>query len=136
LWFPNKILIERSWREGNGSLMKRSLIFPRLVGWLSLANMLGFVTLIGFVSLTDWMGSDWLRSFSEKISVPLLLVLTFPLVTPFMVSNTGGPTWGDVIMLPAMIVINAYLWGYCVAWILKRFGIVGKGDSSDVPHSE
>ncbi|MDG2390141.1 MAG: hypothetical protein P8M30_12565 [Planctomycetaceae bacterium] len=111
--------------------MKRSLIFPSLSGWISLANMLAIVMLIGLFALIEWLDSDWLTSTSEQIGLVLLLVLTFPLATPVMVPNTCGPTWGDVIMIPLMIVLNAYLWGYCVAWTLNRWGIVSNGHDSD-----
>lgn len=90
--------------------MKKSWIVPNLGGWLSIANLVSFLTLIGLEMTFD---------VPEPLFVVLLLGLTAPIAFYWMLPAGHGPTYLDVVVVPIVIVINAFVWGYGLAAIIR-----------------
>jgi hypothetical protein len=93
--------------------MNKSWIVPSLGGWLSIVNLLLLIALIILV-----------RTF-EKVPKILFAValycLTFPLAIFWMLPSLGGPTTSDIFIVPLVIIVNAFVWGYGLAKMIRFF---------------
>jgi len=84
------------------------------VGKVAMANLafLGIVLLaqrtVGVFS-DDPIGAPWI-----DVLMALTLSLTFPTCLLLVFPHTGGPNYGDIPVVVALVLLNAYLWGYAL----------------------
>jgi len=92
------------WREKN--------IVPTSLGSrLALLNMLCFLMIVGLARLFE---------FRSIVIEALLLILSLPIAIPLMMPQLDHfPSYGEVIMVPIVIVLNAYVWGYGIAYLWR-----------------
>ncbi len=89
---------------------------PSRGGILSMVNMLlwlSFYALLQGVPMTRTLEKLWGLAF---------LVLSLPLLLPFHLSQgfrCGGPSESEIIVSTIVLGINAFAWGYGIAWLIR-----------------
>lgn len=91
--------------------MRKSWIIPSLGGWLSIANLLLLFATIILVQSVE--------SYPKTFFAVVLYALTIPLAIFWMMPSLHGPTYVDVFVVPLVIVVNAFIWGYGIAWLWR-----------------
>jgi len=97
--------------------MGKFLSLPTLGGRLAILNLLLWIALIP-------IGRGEL--LPEQVIVPLLVLVSLPLVTYFLIPSTSTSTSSDnasdeqIALTVAALVINSYLWGYSLSWIWTK----------------
>lgn len=95
---------------------------------LAIFNMLCFVMMIG---VSRW--SEIIQSSISFLLIPIILILSFPLVLPLMIPQLDYfPPYGEVIMVPLVIVLNACVWGYGIAYLWNSVHQTGRRRSKRI----
>ena len=90
---------------------------PSLGGWIAFANMGFWVAVFAFVM--NWrkpypamLLTSWCAGIEVAMSMPFLI---------FFFPGCGGIlTQGGVFVLVAVLVVNAFVWGYGLAFGIKQ----------------
>ena len=92
--------------------------WPSLGGWLAMLN--GGLWVAGVIFMRAWGPAgppDWL-------DVPvtcILLLVSLPVALPFVLPSCplgGYPDDSEVVAMGIVFVLNAFAWGYGLAWLI------------------
>lgn len=97
---------------------------PNLGGWLTIGNCSFWAcTFLGIR-----LGETYLKNYSpnaasQLIFAVLMLVFSVPLALPFLLPQLDyTPTLSHIVLGSVVIGLNALIWGYGLAWIVRRIG--------------
>lgn len=85
---------------------------PSLGGWLTIANLLAWLLLVGIVKLGV--------PVPKFVFLAYWLLLSIPLASCCLLPKLGPPSTVEIIASIVALVINAFVWGYGLAWFLQR----------------
>jgi hypothetical protein len=92
---------------------------PSLGGWLSLVNLVFWVALFLALRLTSnsWAGKEpeWLEAL-----IPVGIFMSLPFACVFLGPGhgSGGDPMNEAIGMAIVIGLNAFAWGYGLAWLI------------------
>lgn len=55
-----------------------------------------------------------------SVFLPLMLILSFPIATLFLLPGLGPPTTSEMVTLAVAIGLNTVVWGHGLAWLIER----------------
>ena len=97
---------------------------PTLGGWLTIANCLAWAAFI----LVTRPGPHELNGVIMAVVVVVFFIIAAPLAILFWLPTFGHPSFDDIMAQSVMAGLNSILWGYGLAWVIRKIRAQERGE--------
>ena len=108
---------------------------PSLGGWLTIANCSFWAcTFLGIRLADAYLKNCSPDAVSQLVFSVVMIAFSLPLALPFLLPHFDyTPTLYDVVLGSAVIGLNSIIWGYSLAWMMRRVGRLFSGRGQRPP---